>query len=64
MNKLPELIGIGAGALGILICLLAGLIRLAGAYRLLGYEAMTLFNVGVGLMVLACLLKLYRPGAR
>lgn len=47
-----------AGGLGALICLVAGFTRLAGNYQLFSYEAITLFNAGVGLMVAGCLIKL------
>ena len=46
------------GGLGVLICLVAGLTKLAGSYYLLGYEAMTLFTAGIGLIATGCLAKL------
>jgi hypothetical protein len=51
-----------AGALGVLVCLVAGIARLTGKYHLAGFEVMTLFNGGVGLMVAACLAKLQAMG--
>lgn len=60
MDKLLEITGhIGAG-LGILVCLLAGVSRLAGYYYFLGFETITLFIGGIALMVMACLARLYR----
>lgn len=47
-----------AAITGLLICAVSGAARAAGNYHLLGYETMTLFNVGVGIMVAACLFKL------
>ncbi len=47
-----------AGLLGILLCLVSGLARIAGGFYVADFEATTLFMVGVGLMVFACLLKL------
>ncbi|WP_207062136.1 hypothetical protein [Motiliproteus sp. SC1-56] len=60
MNELLRWVGDGAALLGIGTCLLAGLARLGGAYYGVGgVELATLFSLGVGLMVLACLAKLH-----
>lgn len=58
MEKLINLVGNLTAALGILTCLLAGVVRLTGAHYVLGYEAVTLFIGGIALMVMACLAKL------
>jgi len=42
-----------------LLCLAAMVVRATGSYYMGGYAAMTVFNVGVGLMVAACLAKLH-----
>lgn len=63
MNKLLDLAGNIAAALGILICLVAGINRLTGSYYILGHEVITLFIGGIALMVMACLAKLYRLSA-
>ena len=47
-----------AGIAGVVICLLAGVIRLMGDYYFVGFEILTLFNIGVAAMVFSCLLKL------
>jgi len=47
-----------SGILAVLICVGSVLLRLTGNYHLVGLEALTLFNSGVGLMVFSCLLKL------
>jgi len=47
-----------AGIAGVVICLLAGVIRLMGGYYFVGFEILTLFNIGVAAMVFGCLLKL------
>jgi len=52
------LAGSVAGILGIITCFTAGLARVAGYYWLAGYQSTTIFNVGIGLMVFACLVKL------
>ena len=59
VTKIIENIGNAAAVIGILVCLVAGATRAAGSYYLGVYSAMTLFNVGVGLMVAACLAKLH-----
>ena len=46
------------GALAVLICLVAGLVRVTGSYYLADFEVLTLFNAGTALMIFACLLKL------
>ena len=58
MQQLLTLSGHIAAVLGILLCVASGLARLSGSYHLAGYEATTLFSVGTGLMVFACLMKL------
>jgi hypothetical protein len=58
MHKLLELTGSIAGGLGVLLCAISGLSRFAGYYHLAGYESTTLFSVGTGMMVFACLAKL------
>ena len=51
--------GNGAALFGLLLCLLAGGARVAGVYYLMGFELMTLFTGGMGLMLAACLAKLH-----
>jgi type IV secretory pathway VirB2 component (pilin) len=58
MQQLLNYTGNLAGGLGILLCVVAGLTRLFGQYYLGGYAATTIFSVGTGLMVFACLVKL------
>jgi hypothetical protein len=58
MFKHLALAGSISGVLGALICFVAGLARLAGYYYLAGYQSTTVFSVGVGMMVFACLVKL------
>jgi hypothetical protein len=58
MQQLLTLTGSLAAIFGILLCAISGLTRLSGLYHLAGYEATTVFTVGTGLMVFACLVKL------
>ncbi len=65
MQKILGLTGSIAGIVGALLCLIAGLARLGGgAYYLAGYETTTLFEVGAGLMVFACLTRLEEMRSR
>lgn len=61
MYKHLALAGSISGALGAMICLISGLARIAGYYYLADYQSTTVFNMGVGLMVFACLVKLETP---
>lgn len=58
MFRAIEFVANIAGVAGILLCLASGAVRVTGEYYVAGFEAMTLFVSGVGLMVFACLLKL------
>ena len=64
MQKLFEVIGNIAVVAGLLLCLVAGGTRVMGQFYLLGYEAMTLFVGGIGLMVAACLAELHLLASR
>jgi type IV secretory pathway VirB2 component (pilin) len=59
MEKLIQAIGNIAGILGIAVCLIAGIMRLSGHAIAFGFETITLFIGGIGLMVMACLVKLH-----
>lgn len=59
MQQMINLISNLSGAAGLLICLGTGISRLLGHYHIMGSEVVTLFIVGIALMVAACLGKLY-----
>jgi hypothetical protein len=59
MANLVGWLGSVVGVIGLAVCLVAGLARLTGHFTLGGFEAMTLFNAGVGLMVAGCLGRLH-----
>lgn len=59
MERTLDLAGTSVGVLGILICLVAGAVRLTGKYHVLGYEAITLFIAGIALIVAGCFVKLH-----
>lgn len=48
-----------AALTGVAVCLVAGVSRLMGNYYVAGFEAMTMFDGGVGLMVFSCVAKLH-----
>jgi len=58
MNKFLGILGNLSAAIGILACLVAVAARVFGKYYVADLELMVIFTVGVGLMVLACLVKL------
>jgi hypothetical protein len=58
MMKLIHSVGDAASVLGIVVCFVAGLARLGGTWSVGGVQIATLFQLGIGLMVLACLAKL------
>ena len=58
MGKMVGIVGNVSAIVGILLAFGAGLARVLGLYLVSGYTTMTLFQVGTGLMVLACLCKL------
>ena len=58
MEKMLGVVGNVSAIVGILLAFGAGLARILGLYLVSGYTTMTLFQVGTGLMVLACLCKL------
>ena len=45
------------GVIGLLLCGASGLARISGFYQVAGYESMTLFSVGTGIMVASMLIK-------
>ena len=57
MMKLIQSMGDVAAILGMLACLVAVLVRLGGTWSIAGVQIAALFQVGIGLMVFACLAK-------
>lgn len=58
MDKMLSMVGNVAAIIGLLMCVVSGVVRLTGAFHLSGYSAMTIFLTGTGFMVLACLAKI------
>lgn len=64
MSKLLASVGNVAGVAGVLVCAVAGAARVLGQYDVGGLSMITLFIVGTGLMVFACLVKLHLIASR
>ncbi len=62
MIRILEIAGVAAGVIGLLISIFSGLLRLSGRWDLFDFDLMTLFTVGIGLMVAACFFKLQAMG--
>jgi hypothetical protein len=58
MQNTLRQIGSLAGLIGLLICLFAGVLRLSGMHWLMGFETVTLLQIGIGGMTLGCFLLL------
>lgn len=58
MQRNMAFVGSIVGLLGVLTCFVAGAGRLLGYHYILDFQGTTVFNVGVGLMVFACLIRL------
>ena len=59
MNKLIGISGNVAAVAGVLLCVLTIAARILGAYEMAGIDMISLFTVGTGMMVFACLAKLH-----
>ena len=59
MTKLIGISGNLAAVVGILVCVLTIAARIFSIYEIAGIDAISLFTLGVGLMVFACLAKLH-----
>ncbi|MBK7646857.1 MAG: hypothetical protein IPJ12_06785 [Betaproteobacteria bacterium] len=54
MNSSLLLLGRSSGLLGLALCLISGITRLAGVHWLAGFETLTILQAGIGGMVLGC----------
>ena len=59
MKQVMGVAGNLLGVLGLVVCLAAVATRLSGNFYLLNAETISVFQGGVGLMVAACLFKLW-----
>ena len=65
MEKVIEVVGNISGVMGVLACFVSGLFRLVGQYTLFDKILIeSVFILGIGLMVLACLAKLHLLSSR
>ena len=59
MNKFIDYFSTGAGLSGAILVIVSGLARLVGTYYLCGFESMTVFTGGMGLMLIGIFGKLH-----
>lgn len=59
MTKIIQTFGDISGIVGALLCFVSGGARFVGSWNLAGVQISALFNLGIGLMVFACLTKLH-----
>ena len=59
MNVLLLWLGRAAGLTGLLLCFVAGTLRVSGQYWIGGFQAITLLQAGVAAMVAGCFLLLW-----
>ena len=59
MNKLIDNIATGAGLVGVILTIGSGVARLVGMYYLGGFESLTVFTGGMGLMLIGIVGKLH-----
>jgi len=64
MIELFANLGRVAGVVGLLICLLAGALRLTGHYAVGAYSAITLLQLGIAGLAAGCFLLLWALSAR
>ena len=64
MNNLLLWVGRLAGVIGVVVCVLALLVRITGSYTLAGFGIGTLFLGGTAAMVAGCLCLLLRMDER
>jgi hypothetical protein len=55
MNKLLRLTGRTAGIIGVLLCAVSTLTRVAGVWVVGGFQIGTMFQAGMAAMILGCL---------
>ena len=58
MTGLLDIVGNVLAISGVVLCVVAGGARALGYFYFFGFESMTLFTVGIAVMVMACLLKM------
>jgi len=59
MEKLLAFAGSVAAVAGIALCLFVGVLRLAGMNKIVSFELMTFFIVGIAFMAIGILAKLH-----
>ncbi|GAB3100112.1 hypothetical protein GCM10027217_19030 [Pseudomaricurvus hydrocarbonicus] len=57
MAKLFITLGNLSGIVGVLLCGISGLMRMLGYFHMMSYDTMTIFTVGMALMIFCLLIK-------
>ena len=64
MEKMLDTAGSIVGAVGVVVCVLAGMARMLGMLTLAGSEMGTWFVVGIAIIAVGCFIKLQAISAR
>ena len=64
MNQAVDGIGTALGTVGVLVCVLAVVLRFAGSYYLLGTELRMWLLGGIALLAMGCFAKLHAMTTR
>lgn len=59
MENMLTRVGFVIGFIGLVLCLVSGVSRVAGSFYLFGYQSITILFAGIAMMVAACMFKLY-----
>lgn len=57
MKDMLNVLGNAAAVFGLVICIVAGVWRVTGNYYLMGFQAVTIFSVGLSFLIVAILFK-------
>ena len=64
MSNTLDFVGRITGIIGLLVCAVAGTLRLGGSYYLADIELAAVFLAGVGLLIAGCFVKLEAASLR
>ena len=64
MNKIVDGIGTATGTVGVLVCVFAVVLRLAGNFYFMGTEMRTLLLGGLSLVIIGCFIKIHALSMR
>lgn len=64
MNKVLDGMGTATGTIGVLVCVFAVVLRLAGNFYFMGAELRTLLLGGISLVIIGCFIKIHALSKR